>query len=86
MFTTTRRSATLNLTMEQRLARCVTPLTVNQLLAALTCNGCARISINGIAVILVGMEREDGSGNSFNLTVVKDGKRYTSYVRCLRAA
>lgn len=86
MFTTQRRSATLMLTMEQRLARCVTPLTVNQLVAAMTCSGCARISINGIAVILVGWEREDGSGNSFNLTVVKDGVRYKSYLRCVKAA
>jgi len=85
MLTTARRSATLNLTMEQRLARCVTPLTVSQLFAALT-SRCPRISINGIPVILSSIQREDGSGTSFNLVVYHDGKRYTSYVRCPNAA
>lgn len=88
MLTTQRRSATLNLTMEQRLARCVTPLTVNQLFAALTGSGArgATISINGIAVILSSIQREDGSGTSFNLEVYHGNQRYKSYVRCGKAA
>ena len=86
MLTTQRRSATLNLTMEQRLARCVTPLTVNQLFAALTCKGEARISINGIPVILSSIKRESGCGTSFILEVYHGNQRYTSYVRIRNAA
>lgn len=80
MFTTTRRSATLELTMEQRLARCATPMTKFMLFNALTARN-ATISINGIAVTLSAIQREDGSGNSFNLTVYKDGNSYKCYCR-----
>ncbi|MFY4731168.1 hypothetical protein [Nitrospira sp. BLG_2] len=77
--TTVRRSATLNLTAEQRLARCATPMTKHQLYSALTGNG--RISINGIPVILSSIQREDGSGRSFNLLVYHEGKAYKCYCR-----
>ena len=88
MLTTTRRSATLALTMEQRLARCVTPLTTAQLFAALTGQGAraATISINGIPVILSSIKRESGCGTSFILEVYHGNQRYTSYVRCKKAA
>jgi hypothetical protein len=74
--------------MEQRLARCVTPLTFGQLCAALQGSGArgATISINGIPVILSSMKREDGSGNSFILEVYHGNKCYTSYVRLRNAA
>lgn len=79
MNNTIRRSATLILTPEQRLARCATPMTKHQLYSALTGNG--RISINGMACILSAIQREDGSGSSFNLTVYHDGKAYKCYCR-----
>lgn len=79
MLSTVRRSATLMLTTEQRLARCATPMTKHQLYSALTGNG--RISINGMACILSSIQREDGSGSSFNLMVYHDGKAYKCYCR-----
>ena len=85
MLQTTRRSATLALTMEQRLARCATPMTKWQLFNALASRN-PIISINGIAVILSAIQREDGSGNTFNLTVYKDGTSYKCFVRCQDAA
>ena len=79
---TTRRSATLVLTMEQRLARCATPMTKHQLFGALTGNG--RLSINGIPVILSAIMREDGSGSSFILTVYSmDNNSYRCYCRTI---
>lgn len=84
MNTTTRRSATLVLTMEQRLQRCATPMTLWPLFKSLS-NG-ERVSINGIPVTVSSIEREDGSGRSFNLIVYHDGKRYPCYVRTADAA
>jgi len=83
-FTTQRRSATLMLTMEQRLARCATPMSYNTLAYALRYG--TRISINGIAVTLSSIEREDGSGRSFNLVVYHDNQRYKCYCRTTDAA
>jgi hypothetical protein len=78
---TARRSATLVLSMEDRLARCATPMTRFTLFNAMT-NRNATISINGIPVTLSSVQREDGSGNSFNLIVyAKDGKAYRCYCR-----
>jgi hypothetical protein len=80
------RSATLALSLEERLRRCATPLTKWQLFNALGSRN-ARISINGIAVILVSVQREDGSGNSFNIEVYgPDNRLYKSYVRTNDAA
>jgi len=78
---TVRRSATLALTMEQRLTRCATPMTKFTLFNAMS-NRNAVISINGIPVTLSSIQREDGSGNSFNLIVyANDGKAYRCYCR-----
>lgn len=84
--TTTRpRSATLNLTMEQRLQRCATPMTKFQLVIALTgraIKGESTISINGIPCILSSIQRESGSGSSFNLMVYgPDNQLYKCYCR-----
>jgi hypothetical protein len=83
--TTSRRSATLVLSMADRLARCATPMTKFQLFQALTgraIKGGSTISINGVACILSSIQREDGSGNSFNLTVYgPDNQKYTCYCR-----
>ena len=76
---TARRSATLDLTTEQRLQRCATPMTKFQLFNALTGNG--RLSINGIHVTLSSIQREDGSGSSFNLVVYHNGTAYKCYCR-----
>lgn len=85
MTTTTRRSATLVLTMKQRLTRCVTPMTKFQLFNALTglaIKGGSTISINGLACILSTIQREDGSGSSFNLLVYgPDNQPYKCYCR-----
>lgn len=83
MTTTTRRSATLVLTMEQRLQRCATPMTKFQLFNALTGRASGSIiSINGIPCILSTIQREDGSGSSFNLMVYgPDNQPYKCYCR-----
>lgn len=46
----------------------------------------ATISINGIAVTLSAVQRENGDGNSFNLTVYHQGTSYKCYCRTLDAA
>jgi len=81
---TTRRSAVLMLTMEERLRRCATPLTKWQLVNALVGPNHA-LSINGIAVLLVGVEREGGK-NCYNLTLSHDNKTYKCFVHCQDAA
>ncbi len=82
---TARRSATLNLTLEERLRVCATPMTFNQLANALRYGN--RISINGIAVHLSSVQREDGSGRSFNLEVYgPDNRVYKCYCRTQDAA
>lgn len=80
MLATVRRSATLVLTMEDRLRRCATPMTKFTLFNAMTSRN-ATISINGIPVTLSSVQREDGSGSSFNLTVYANGKPYKCYCR-----
>jgi hypothetical protein len=79
------RFATLNLTMEQRLQRCATPMTKFTLFNALTgraIKGGSTISINGIPCILSSIQREDGSGSSFNLIVYgPDNQPYKCYCR-----
>ena len=76
------RTATLVLSMEERLAKCATPLSKVQLFAALANNKTATITINNIPCILSGVQREDGSGRSFILAVYgPDSKLYRSYVR-----
>jgi hypothetical protein len=69
--------------MEQRLMRCATPMTKFTLFNALTASGCkGGISINGIPCILSSIQREDGSGSSFNLVVYgPDNKPYKCYCR-----
>ncbi len=79
-----RRSATLNLSYAEKLAR-VNPhmrLTKHQLFTALGGNG--RLNINGVPVTLSNVQREDGSGSSFNLLVyAPDGTLCKSYCRTI---
>jgi len=75
------RTATLVPTMEQRLARCATPMSKFTLFTALASRD-GRININNIICNLSTVQREDGSGSSFNLSVYgPDNKVYRSYVR-----
>jgi hypothetical protein len=77
------RTATLSL--EERLRRCATPMTKFTLFNALTgsaTKAASTISINGIPVILSSIQREDGSGSSFNLAVYgPDNCLYKCYCR-----
>jgi len=84
------RMATLVLSMEQRLARCATPITKFQLFQALAgatskVNGLWAsgniINVNGYPVHLKSVQREDGSGSSFNLIVNHGGQDYKVYLR-----
>ena len=68
--------------MTDGLAVCRTPLSKWQIMQSIMSNGVKTININGIAVVLLAVEREDGSGNCFNLTLAQDGKRYKCFVRC----
>jgi hypothetical protein len=73
------RMATLNLTTEQRLARCATPMTKATLFKALCGDG--RISINGMAVILRSIAREGGA-SCFILSICgPDNKVYSCFCR-----
>lgn len=77
------RTATLVLTLEQRLQRCNTPMTKHQLFHALGSRD-NRISINGIAVHLSSVQRESGCGSSFNLLVYgPDNQVYKCYCRTI---
>ena len=77
-------------TMEHRLAHCATPISKFQLLQAMVgtttkINGQWAsgniINVNGYAVHLKSVQREDGSGSSFNLVVTHGGKDYKTYLR-----
>jgi hypothetical protein len=65
-----------------QLTRCH-DLTKWQLFSALTCSmGEGRcININGLDCLVKSISREDGSGSSFNVGVMHDGKDYTVYCR-----
>jgi hypothetical protein len=76
---TMRRTATIIPTMEQKLAR--TNMSKWQLITALTMQGIAQIVVNGVVCVLDSVQREDGSGNSFNLTLKHGGNRYSCYCR-----
>ena len=44
----------------------------------------SEININGVNCLLASVQREDGSGSSFNLLLYgPDGKMYKSYVRTI---
>lgn len=75
---TQRRTATLVLTLEQRLAVCKT-LSKWQLFNAIA-NG-QQVLINGHTVSIQSITREDGSGCSFNLIVSSNGGSYRCYAR-----
>jgi hypothetical protein len=80
--TLARRTATLVLSLEERLARCATPMSKWTLFNAMAGKGHNPISINGIAVTLSSIQREDGSGSSFNLLVYgPDNRVYKCYCR-----
>lgn len=58
-------------------------MTKSTLLALLTSPTPPRCSINGVKGMLKSVEREDGSGNAFNVTIHSDysGKDVTLFVR-----
>lgn len=59
-------------------------MTKYQLTTLLFMKGCARIDHKGIVGYLVNVEREDGSGRIFNLTVrTDDGKTVKLCVRTI---
>jgi hypothetical protein len=77
-------------TIEQRLSRCRTAISKFQLFSAIAgtttkINGVWGsgnvIEVNGYAVYLKQVQREDGSGSSFNLIVAHGGKDYKVYLR-----
>jgi len=43
--------------------------------------GSGSLTINGLVVMLSSVQREDGSGNSFNLEVYHGGEKYKVYAR-----
>jgi hypothetical protein len=56
-----------------------TTLTKWQIMSALNGNG--SIVINGVHCVLSSVQREDGSGNSFNLEVYVNGNKHKVYAR-----
>ena len=64
-------------TLAERLSR--TTLTKWQIMNAMYGNG--SILIEGIVCILSSVQREDGSGKSFNLEVYHDNVKYKVYAR-----
>jgi len=79
-----------SLSMAQRLSRCATPITKFQLFQALAgatskINGQWAsgniINVNGFPVYLNQVQREDGSGSSFNLVVNHNAQDYKVYLR-----
>jgi hypothetical protein len=74
---TTQPWRTYEPTWAERLAR--TTLTKWQLMDAFF--GSGRLTVNGIEVGLASMQREDGSGSSFNLILNKGLNSYACYCR-----
>lgn len=59
-------------------------MTKFHLFSLLAQQGTALLTLpDGRSAILLGIEREDGSGSSFNLQVVVDGRRESVYVRTI---
>jgi hypothetical protein len=56
-------------------------MTKFQLFSALTGDG--RLTINGVAGILQGITREDGSGNKFNLLMLIGNVKKVFFVRTI---
>ena len=75
------RHAVIAQTIQQQLSRCHTRVSKWQLFNAMATNG--RLNINGIECVVSAVQREDGSGSSFNLQVHAQGQQITCYCRTI---